>query len=59
MLDTRREPDGTIDSLHRKYPGDGICQAEAAPEVPAFLGNFSRPRNFPGLPPISCMCSKT
>ena len=47
MLYVRRNPDGTIESLHRENPGGGgVFQAETDPEVQAFVG---RPSEFSRL----------
>jgi hypothetical protein len=45
----RRNPDGTIESLHRDDPGGSVFQADADPEIQAFVGNADRPSEFSRL----------
>lgn len=42
----RRNPDGSIESLHREDPGGSVYQADNDPEVQAFIGITTRPSEF-------------
>lgn len=45
----RRQPDGTIESLHRDDPGSAVFEPDSSPEVQAFVGNVAPPSEFSRL----------